>query len=216
MKSLGGERLERVDVDARGLVGDRGWALVRGVDGKIASGKPTRRFAKVPGLLHHSARLVDGEPEITLADGRSAPASAAGELTAAIAPAGWALEREDGVSFFDTAAVHLVTDTTLATLDISVERLRPNLLIAGAPDDEPFPEDAWIGRTVRVGGVVLRIFDRTERCVMVNHSRPTLPHVPRLLQKIGRANAACAGVYASVMAPGSVGVGDAVVVEHPH
>ena len=59
VKSLRGEELERLEVDGRGPVGDRLWALVD-EQGKLASGKPTRRFRKVPGLLEHSSRL-DGE-----------------------------------------------------------------------------------------------------------------------------------------------------------
>ena len=43
VKSLGGERLTSVDVEARGLAGDRRWA-VRDAEGKVGSGKTTRRF----------------------------------------------------------------------------------------------------------------------------------------------------------------------------
>lgn len=50
VKSLDGEQLEQVAIDRRGVERDRLWALVDG-EGKIASGKPTRRFRKVPGLL---------------------------------------------------------------------------------------------------------------------------------------------------------------------
>jgi MOSC N-terminal beta barrel domain len=96
VKSLAGERLDAVRVDARGLEGDRLWALVD-PDGAIASGKPTRRFRKVPGLLHHRGHLEHGQPVITLADGRSARADdpALADLVAAITPP-WlvAAERE--------------------------------------------------------------------------------------------------------------------------
>lgn len=50
VKSMSGEERNHLDVDARGCVGDRVWS-VRTADGKIGSGKNTRRFAAVPGLL---------------------------------------------------------------------------------------------------------------------------------------------------------------------
>jgi uncharacterized protein YcbX len=50
IKSLLGERLSTVEVDQRGLVGDRLWA-VRDADGKLGSGKNTRRFRRMPGLF---------------------------------------------------------------------------------------------------------------------------------------------------------------------
>jgi len=112
--------------------------------------------------------------------------------------------------------VHLVTTTTLATLSevvgeaVPMQRLRPNLLVdldhAGR-----FPEDDWLGRTLRLGTVELRVVDRCERCVMVGHSQAALESRPRLLKTIGEVNDACAGVYAEVTVPGKLGKGDAVL-----
>ncbi|WP_203779916.1 MOSC N-terminal beta barrel domain-containing protein, partial [Actinoplanes philippinensis] len=50
VKSLLGEVVEVAAVDARGLVGDRLWAI-RDADGKFGSGKNTRRFRRMPGLF---------------------------------------------------------------------------------------------------------------------------------------------------------------------
>ncbi|WP_223836253.1 MOSC N-terminal beta barrel domain-containing protein [Streptomyces venezuelae] len=55
VKSTGGERLQRVEVDERGLAGDRLFA-VRDADGRFGSGKNTRRFRRMDGLLHLSSR----------------------------------------------------------------------------------------------------------------------------------------------------------------
>jgi MOSC domain-containing protein len=219
VKSLAGERLKTASVDARGLEGDRLWALVD-PDGGIASGKTTRRFRKVPGLLHHRSHLDGGLPVITLADGRSARADvpAVDALVAAITPPGWLLQRENSTPYFDAAAVHIVTTTTLATLSeavgesVPLQRLRPNLLV-DLEHPGPFPEDSWLGRTVRIGSVALRVVDRCERCVMVGHSQATLESRPRLLKTIGAVNDACAGVYAEVTAPGDLSEGDAVILE---
>jgi uncharacterized protein YcbX len=214
VKSLAGERLRRVTVDLRGLEGDRLWALVD-PDGGIASGKTTRRFRRVPGLLHHRSHLDGREPVVTLADGRSARAGSAelNALVAEIAPPGWSLQREDRTPHFDAGPVHLVTTATLATLSkvagepIPVERLRPNLLLE-VDHTAPFPEDEWLGRTMLLGAVELRILDRTERCAMVGHAQSSLEAHPTLLKTIGRINHACAGVYAEATVPGVLNEGD--------
>jgi uncharacterized protein YcbX len=66
----------------------------------------------------------------------------------------------------------------------------------------PFPEDEWLGRTILLGAVELRILDRTERCAMVGHAQSSLEAHPTLLKTIGRINHACAGVYAEATVPG--------------
>lgn len=214
VKSLAGERLRRVTVNPRGLEGDRRWALVD-PDGGIASGKTTRRFRRVPGLLQHRSHLDGREPVVTLADGRSARAGSAelDALMAEIAPPGWLLQREDRTPHLDAGPVHLVTTATLATLGrvagerIPVERLRPNLLLE-VDHTAPFPEDEWLGRTILLGAVELRILDRTERCAMVGHAQSSLGTHPTLLKTIGRINRACAGVYAEATVPGVLNEGD--------
>lgn len=74
VKSVLGEDLTECVVTGRGLVGDRGWALVDADDGVVASAKNPRKWA---GLLGVSARYV-AEPlaeqavppvELTLPDG---------------------------------------------------------------------------------------------------------------------------------------------------
>ena len=215
VKSLRGERLEALPLEPRGPVGDRLWALVD-EDGKIASGKDSRRFRRVPDLLRHASRCDHGVPVLELADGRAVRADepALAAAVAALAGPGWRLARERSVRHHDAAPVHVVTTATLAALTrptggvVEPDRLRPNILLdAGA---EPgFPEDGWIGRRLAVGDAVLRIVERTERCVMTTHAQAGLPHRPRVLKGIGRANEACAGVYAEVLTPGTVRAGDA-------
>ena len=63
VKSMLGEECGYLDVDERGAKGDRLFA-VRDADGKFGSGKTTRRFRKIDGLLgfraayEHLARSV--------------------------------------------------------------------------------------------------------------------------------------------------------------
>jgi uncharacterized protein len=218
VKSLAGEQRDALDLDARGVEHDRAWAFVDAAGG-IASGKTTRRFRKVPGLLRHRSRLDGHDLLVELADGRIARPGTAGAdaLLASIVPPGWTLQPERATAHLDAGAVHLVTTATLASIAASFgepippERLRPNLLIdtGAAPG---WPEDGWVGRTLAIGAVELRVVGRTERCVMVGHAQPGLPRRPRLLQAIGRLNDVCAGVYADVVTPGHIRAGDPVTL----
>ncbi len=79
VKSLGGERIESSLADAAGMLGDRLWA-VQDSDGKLGSGKNTRRFKRISGLLDLSARYLTtpgtgecGGPVITGPDGFDYP-----------------------------------------------------------------------------------------------------------------------------------------------
>ncbi len=55
VKSMGGERVARVDIAPRGIVGDRGWAIRDEAAGEIRGAK------KLPGLMRCTAAYV-GEP----------------------------------------------------------------------------------------------------------------------------------------------------------
>jgi uncharacterized protein YcbX len=211
VKSLAGERCAELELDARGVTGDRLWALVDR-DGKIASGKTTRRFRRVDGLLRHSSALGEGgEPIVQLADGRTvAPGPA---VAAELAGPGWRFDREAAVSHLDAGPVHVVTTATLAGLGaadgaiVEPERLRPNVLV-----ESDVREEEWVGRRLRIGAVELEVTGTTERCVMVGQAQLRLSKRPRLLRTLVEWNDLQAGVYASVVRPGRVRVGEVVDV----
>ena len=225
VKSLTGEACDELTLDERGVIGDRLWALVD-PDGGIASGKTTRRFRKVLGLMAHRAVLNGGRPTVILADGRKADAGTAeaDALVAEIAGPGWRLAREAAVPHFDDAGLHLVSTATLRAIgsalgavgsalgaEVPSVRLRPNVVLDVAADG--FPEDGWVGRTARLGTARVRVTGPTERCVMVNHPRAGVPERDDVLKTIGRVNAVNAGVYAEVVTPGTIRLGD--VLELP-
>lgn len=69
VKSLGGQQLSQASCGVRGIEGERRWA-VRGTDGKLGSGKTTRRFRRMPGLLAMSSFLDDaGQAWVRFPDG---------------------------------------------------------------------------------------------------------------------------------------------------
>jgi uncharacterized protein YcbX len=219
VKSVGGERCAELDFDVRGAAGDRAFALY-GADGKIGSGKTTRRFRRMDGLLHYAASLDGPASVITCPDGvrvRAGEPAADAALTAALGEP-ISVRPEARVPHFDVAAVHLLSTASLRWLAASlgdagppdVRRFRPNIVI-DVPGDGARPEDEWPGRTLLVGDSVrIDVVQRAERCVMTTMSQRALGEDDRVLRTLAQRNDACFGVYASVRSPGRVRVGDTV------
>ena len=85
--------------------------------------------------------------------------------------------------------------------------------LAGA--DRPHQEDEWLGREVRIGGAVVRVTKRDPRCVITTQDPdtgkrdfPTL-HVIKAYRGV-RDGHLDFGIYANVVAPGRVAIGDEV------
>ena len=70
VKSMGGEQCESLDVNARGVEGDRLFAL-SDPNGKFGSGKNTRRFRRIDGLFGFQAVYEGDIPAILFPDGRT-------------------------------------------------------------------------------------------------------------------------------------------------
>ena len=68
VKSLAGEELDAAEMQGRGLAGDRAWAVYT-PDGGIGSGKTTRRFRRVDGLLQLRATLAGSVPVVEFPGG---------------------------------------------------------------------------------------------------------------------------------------------------
>jgi uncharacterized protein YcbX len=217
VKSMGGEALEEAEVEARGLVGDRQWAAYTS-DGGIGSGKTTRRFRKVPGLLDVPARLgADGVP-LVLLDGVERrvddPATAAA-LSARLGRA-VTLRVEAEVPHHDESPVHLVSTSALRAVEaahgaaVDAGRLRANLLVETTADG--YVEDDWSGHELLLGEVVLRVGPGMSRCVMLDmaHGAAGLEADPGLLRTVGRVHDVDLGAQAHVVRGGVVRVGAVV------
>jgi uncharacterized protein len=218
VKSFLGEELASVRLDARGVEGDRLFAA-RDANGKFGSGKTTRRFQRIDGLFRFQALSGGGGPEIVFPDGRRISAADPGVHAALSDELGQpvTLAREAAVSHFDEGAVHLVTTASLRWLGTllggtpDARRFRPNLVI-DVPG-EGAVEEAWRGARVRIGpNVELRVCGTTERCVMVGFAQPGVEPDARVLRELAAHADACFGVYADVVTPGTISVGDAVTL----
>jgi uncharacterized protein YcbX len=120
--------------------------------------------------------------------------------------------------FFDLGAVHLLATGTLECLrelypggDFDARRFRPNILVSTPVRERGFLENAWIGKTLSIGNEVrLRVFSPTIRCVMTTLPQGDLPSDPGILKTAAKHNQANVGVYAMVVQPGTVRVGDEI------
>ncbi|MDX3540050.1 MOSC domain-containing protein [Streptomyces sp. MB09-01] len=223
IKSTGGELLRGVRVDERGLVGDRLYA-VRDADGRFGSGKNTRRFRRMDGLLHLRSRFAPGGhepglPELIDPHGRVV-ADPTAYLRTYLGRDDVELAREGEVSHFDQLPLSILTTATLDWIrnqvpgvPVDERRFRPNILLRTPPGTPPFVEDEWIGRKARLGDTLhIELLRSSERCVMTNQAQQDLPHTPLILKAIARAHDNRLDVLAQVLTPGTVRVGDPVVL----
>lgn len=121
-------------------------------------------------------------------------------------------------TFFDCFPVMIMTTASLEALQaaaadskIDVRRFRPNVLID--TDDIGLVEQEWIGKRVTLGGVTLAVEAPCPRCVMTTIGFDDLPKDPKIMRALVQACEQNLGVYAEVVTPGKVSVGDAVTVE---
>ena len=224
VKSLAGERPAQLRVDERGVVGDRLWS-VRDPDGKLGSGKSSRRFRRMDGLLALSASYEEqydaaGAPVLTFPDGlilRGDDPAVHDALSAHVGrPV--TLAREEQVSHFDEGPVHLVTTAALATTaarhggPVDARRLRPNFVV-DTGSLTGLPEHDWDGRHLALGDeVVIQVQYAMPRCVMLDLPARDLPADRGLLRTVTELSAGDLGVVASVLRGGQVSLGDPVSV----
>jgi uncharacterized protein YcbX len=249
-----GEELNASELTERGLLGDRAYALVDSVDGKVATAKNPRKW---PRLFDFRASFV--EPltgatlppvRIVLPDGTTVTSTradleevlsraldrkvsfraAGGDM--ATAEEYWpdmeGLDHRDTVTdftlpertFFDCAAVHLLTTATLDRLRelypkgrFEVRRFRPNIVLEpGAA--KGFIENEWTGRALVIGDTVrLNVTGPCPRCVMTTLAQGDLPRDPGILRTAAQHNHVNVGVYAAVVRGGTIRRGDRVRLE---
>jgi uncharacterized protein YcbX len=121
-------------------------------------------------------------------------------------------------TFFDCAAVHLLTTATLAELrrlypggQVEARRFRPNLVIGTSAEFTGFVEGGWTDRIVLIGDQVkLKVTGPCGRCVMTTLAQGDLSQDVGVLRTAAKYNQAQVGAYASVIQGGIIRRGDAV------
>ncbi len=241
VKGLRIARRERVQIDRAGLRGDRRLFIVDD-RARMVNGKHHGELNEIAAELDEDERLT-----LSLPDGQqlSGPLVLGEELEIAFrtkarrarllnGPFSAALsehvgvplrlvEPSDGSSALDrgpAGAVTLISGASLAELsalagaDLDARRFRMSIELAGA---EPFEEEQWLGRELRVGEAILRPLGHVGRCLVTSRDPdtgvvdvPTLDLLRELRGDAATTEPLALGVHAAVLVPGAAAIGDAV------
>ena len=97
---------------------------------------------------------------------------------------------------------------------LDARRFRINLEMAGV---HPYEEDTWAGRSIRIGAATIRVLGQIPRCVITTLGPDsgekdfnTLAVIARYRPRIGGRGGLPFGMYAEVVDPGTIRVGDVV------
>jgi len=268
VKSMVGGRVDSIELDELGIVGDRTWAVRDLERGGIRGAK------KIGSLMRLAARDVDdGHVEITLPDGSTArttdtdvdervsaaldhrvqlerlrPADdldhyrrGAPDSDDIVAELRGIFGRDDGEPFpdfsvfppiitefesppgtyYDVFPLMIMSEAALGALasalpdsNVEILRFRPSLVIdtgddGGDSSTPGRPEFDWRGRRARIGSATIEFGAPCPRCVMVTREiSDDIPTDRAVLRHIVSDLDQNLGVYATIVAPGAVRVGD--------
>jgi uncharacterized protein YcbX len=214
VKSMAAEPLDAVEVSWHGLAGDRRWAFVQ--DALVRSNFPWMTIRERSDMWHYQPRFANpGEPEKSATLVRTPSGAeldvADPALAADIAPGIRPIKQNRGT--FDAAPLSLITTSTVAGLAertgiaLEASRFRPNLLV-----ESDAGEEEWVGATLRIGAMTMRVDKRDSRCVVINVDPVTAERDARVLRTVAQQHDNCAGVYGAVVTPGAVALGDPVLL----
>ena len=167
-----------------------------GVDEHLSAllGRPVQLTTVAPAENHYLAVwpeidgvMPDDFRQQSAVDGTEAEGTLTDLALAMAAPPG---------TFFDVAALHVLTTATLRRLGelepssrFAVERYRPNIVIDASC--EAFAENEWSGMNVRFGGALTAsVLLPTMRCIMTTLAQGDLPRDNNVLRARSRATTA--------------------------
>ena len=222
VKSMGPEALERIDVSWFGLAGDRRWAFVRNDVPK--SGFPWFTIRQRSDMQKYQPFFVDPcQPDKSDTHVRNPSGTvmdiADPNLGEELCAGGVRLIKQDR-GIFDTFPLSLITTQTIAKLGetvgepLHVQRFRPNFLVE-ATDDQPYPEDSWVGCVLRIGNLRFRVDKRDSRCAVITVDPLSTARNTEILRTVAEQRQGCLGVYGTVVEPGQVALDDSVFIESP-
>jgi uncharacterized protein len=184
VKSMDGSALTGADVAATGLTGDRAWSVVD-ADGQVVSARRSPGLRDVRVALGPDGPVLDVPGVATGVAGPDADAALSSYvgLPVRLAPAEGSLQEVAAVHLVSRQAVAAAIGTTSDDPACDIEAPRANLTLDLGADPPVGLERAWVGRDLVIGEVVLRVNQVPKHCL---------------------------GVYADVVTPGRINLGDAV------
>ncbi|MGO4106220.1 MOSC domain-containing protein [Paenibacillus sp. YAF4_2] len=223
IKSFAGEKLEDCVIEEYGLQGDR---FVTFYDETKKDWYKYMTARNIPNLLNYKAEFKDGDIQVTSPDGRvfgwdealleEIQNQTTTTLTMSKRKEPHPEAKHPHLLSVDGASILIITDSSLNKLqetwgkELDDRRFRANFVIT--VNDDTFTEGDWIGRKLSIGDTKLQVDSFCERCVLITMDPDTQVKDPTLLRKVNEEFNLHFGVYASVLQPGSVKLGDKVLL----
>ncbi len=198
VKTMAGERLQRAEVGALGIEGDR-VVHVEDASGRVITSRSHPRF-----LGHKGSFGPNGE---ILVDRQMWDSPQVAAIVADIAGRGAKLVRNEGVERFDVLPLLVATDGAIAAFGHDARRLRPNIVIGCV---EGLDERTWPGACLRIGRVLIGVQDLRQRCIMTSYDPDTLAQDKEITRSIFRRFNGKLALNAFVVESGEIAVGDEV------
>jgi uncharacterized protein YcbX len=239
VKSLQGEPLDEAVVEDSGLSGDRRWGIVDSETGMVLTARrvPSLLLASSR-LTDTGVELLLPDGDVLIAPSAHADDVLSKWIGRRVAlvhaesfGAGVGEYFEDAIDdnsavvswtmpagrFVDALPLLVVTTASLRQGRAlhpdgawETRRFRPNIVVD--VEDDGWVEDAWCGRTVRVGAAVVQPAVPCERCTMVTRPQPGLDRDLDVFKALARHHGATFGVWTTVQMPGVVRLGDEVTL----
>jgi uncharacterized protein YcbX len=225
IKSMAGEPLQDIILGWHGFEGDRRFAFRRL---ETLGGFPWLTASKLPQLLRYKPiyNYINDSPKlpthVLTPDGRELELrsdSLQQEISSAFGSPVEIMQLDQGI--FDEAHISIISNSTIdaislqAGITLDVERFRPNILCE-TTSKLAFSEDAWVDKTIQIGdgdrAAKLNVYIRDLRCLMININLVNSQIDSRVLKAVSQLNQSFAGVYASVIKPGKVSLGDMLYI----
>lgn len=230
VKSLGGEDVDALVIDARGAAGDRTHALYdvhQDAQRRLTARQSSRLLLWSAHYPEVAADALDPDdpplPVLTAPDGGGSwrwddPAlvdALAADLGRTVT-----LRREPSGQqdlaqsvLLTTTATHQAVDDVLGDLDL--RRWRTNVHVAFDDGVPAYAEEDWEGGTMLVGDVPFAFLHPCVRCVIPTRDPDTAVKRPEILRWVTRARSGLFGMNARPTGAGVVRVGDRVSVTPP-
>jgi len=198
VKTMAGEKLQRVGIGPLGIEGDR-VVHVEDARGRVITSRSHPRF-----LGHKGSLGMHGE---VMVDHRRWDSPEVAAEVVDIAGPGAKLVRYDGAERFDVLPLLVATDGAIAAFGHDHRRLRPNIVIGGV---ERLTEREWPGACLRIARVLIGVQDLRLRCIMTSYDPDTLIQDKEITRGIYRHFDGKLALNCFVIEGGEIAVGDEV------
>ena len=225
VKSMAGIASESASLGWHGLAGDRRFGFRRLGD---ESGFPWLSASRFPELILYRPVGLDESSGEPLPTHVLTPAGTRAELRGAELQS--EISEKSGIpvelmrlkhGIFDDSAISVISLGTMAGIgrtagmELDRRRFRANIVL-DTDDPTPFLEDGWVGGTLVFGDSEPRpavsVTVRDVRCMMINLDPDTGQQDARVMKTVVGLNSNNAGVYGTVVRPGTIHVGQRVAL----